>query len=249
MRTEEYISIISNAVSTDDEEAFGKFRKSLPLGLDEDGKPVCANVFKGATVFKNLCVTGACREDFICRTLIALSCLYERDEATFLLISPNPVYAELLRLNNIDAVVPYIRSLEDVQMIQKSISDILRVREYGTGYPRLFLVLDGLEELPCANRNKDLAEYMEFFRFATHRSDMETICGMDLTKSIFSGCPGGFLGIGNCLVKASETGKANVSYVRNDASLSSPRTISYPSEPSVADSVKMLNDIGKSGNL
>ncbi len=249
MRTEEYISMLSDVADPDDEEKFGQFRKSLPLGVDADGKIVRASAFEGMTILKNLCVTGARREEFICRTLIALSCLYDREEAHFLVVSPNTIYAEMLRLNNIDATVPYIRTLEDLDLVKQCIYDIFVARRTGGGYPRLFVVLDGLEELPGANRNKNLSEYSEIFNMLMQRSDTEVICGVDLMRSIFSGCPGGFIGIGNCLVTALETGKSDVTYVANDASLTQPRTIVYPSEPSVTESIRLLNTLGKNGNV
>lgn len=246
MRIEEFISAVSNSNASKDDNAFETFRKSVPLGLDESGNLVCASRPGVVTVLKNLCVTGKYRTEFICRVLITLSCLYEKGEANFILVSPNTRYAEILGLENIDATVPYVRSLSDLELVKKTIQDILLMRRNGAGYPRLFLVLDGLEDLTDANRNNDLAEYRAFFDMLMRRSDAEVICGADLIRSIFEGCPGGFIGIGNCLVTALEPGKADVTYVGTDAFLSQPMTISYPDEPSLTASVALLNALGKS---
>ena len=247
MRTEDFISTISNLSKEDDK--FESLRKGVPLGLDEGGNVVYASQYKSLNVLKNLCVTGEYRVEFICRTLITLSCLYDREEANFILISPNQCYAEVLRLNNMDATVPFIRMKSDLELVKKAIQDILIMRMNGAGYPRLIIVLDGLEELPECNKNKEFLEYREFFNMLMQRWDVEVICGVDLMKSIFSGCPGGFIGIGNCLVTALEQGRADVTYVGNDASLSQPMPITYPDAPSLEESITLLNALGKNGGV
>lgn len=247
MRTEEFISTISNLSKEDD--TFEKIRKGVPLGLDEGGNVAYASKYEGLVVLKNLCVTGEYRVELICRTLITLSCLYEKDEANFLVISPNERYAELLRLNNMDVTVPYIRMASDLDVVKKAIQDLLIMRMSGAGYPRLFIVLDGLEELPETNKNKEFLEYREIFNMLMQRTDVEVICGVDLMKSIFSGCPGGFVGIGNCLVTALEKGRADVTYVGNDASLSQPMPITYPDEPSLEEAISLLNALGNNGGV
>ena len=67
------------------------------------------------------------------------------------------------------------------------------------------------------------------------------ICGTDLMRSIFSGFPGAFVGVGNCLVSLREEGKADVTYVNDDASMSLPIPIHYPSAPLVMETIIYLN--------
>jgi len=123
----------------------------------------------------------------------------------------------------------------------ETIKELLRMREYGNGYPRLFIVLDGLDDLPDCNVNGDLTEYRELFDLLMRKPDVELISGVDLGRSIFSGYPGAFLGIGNCLVTIREEGTADVTYVNDDSSMSLPAPITYPSEPTVMESVIYLN--------
>ena len=117
------------------------------------------------------------------------------------------------------------------------------MRESGKGYPRLFLVLDGLDTLDGGKTNVDLGEYSAILEIFMRRSDVDVICGMDLSRSIFAGCPGMFLGRGNCLVTARENGKADVTYVNEDTSLSMPLPITYSSEPTVMESIIYLNSL------
>ena len=112
----------------------------------------------------------------------------------------------------------------------------------------IFLVLDGLEELSACNRNGDFEEYREIFELFNRRKDVDVICGADLMRSIFSGHPGAFVGVGNCLVTIREEGKADVTYVGDDISLSMPVPITYPSEPSVMETVIYLNALPTSGS-
>ena len=190
---------------------------------------------------RNTCVTGAGRTNFIRRLLITLSCLYEKDEACFFVISTHNEYGELLRLHSIDVTVPYIRNKNDLDQAIDTIKELLRMREYGAGYPRLFVIVDGLDDLPDCNGNNDLTEYREIFDLLMRKSDVELISGVDLARSIFAGYPGAFLGIGNCLVTIREEGKADVTYVNDDSSMSLPAPITYPSEPTVMESIIYFN--------
>ena len=71
------------------------------------------------------------------------------------------------------------------------------------------------------------------------------IAGVDLTKSIFSGYPGAFVGIGNCLVATREMGKADVTYVNDDATLTMPLPITYPSAPAITETILFFNAVAK----
>ena len=109
----------------------------------------------------------------------------------------------------------------------------------------MFLVLDGLESIEGCNANGDLEEYRAIFDLFPRRSDVDVITGVDLMKSIFSGYPGAFVGVGNCLVSLREDGKADVTYVAEDGGLSLPTPIHYPSHPSITETVIFLNSLTK----
>ena len=243
MRSEEFISSIS-ALSQGDEK-FEEIRYGLPLGLDAAGNLTLAQKTRRPFTVRNTCVTGVNTSNFIRRMLISVSCLFEREEACFFILSPKTEYGELLRLKSMDVTVPYIRLKSDLELAVDSIKELLRMREYGSGYPHLFIVLDGLEMLPDCNKSGDLEEYRAIFELFRRREDVDIICGVELTQSIFSGYPGAFVGIGNCLVSLREEGKADVTYVKDDASLSLPIPIAYPSAPSVLETVIFLNSLPK----
>ena len=241
MRSEEFISTIS-ALSQGDEK-FEEIRYGLPLGLDAASNLALAQKTRRPLTVRNTCVTGINTSNFIRRMLISVSCLFERDEACFFILSPKTEYGELLRLKSIDATVPYVRLKSDLDIAVDTLKELLLMRENGTGYPHLFIVLDGLENLPDCNKSGDLEEYRAIFELIRRREDVDVICGVDLTHSIFGGYPGAFVGIGNCLVSLREDGKADVTYVKEDASLSLPVPITYPSAPSVLETVIFLNSL------
>ena len=90
------------------------------------------------------------------------------------------------------------------------------------------LVLDGLEELETCNENGELQEYRDFFELLARRESVDIITGVELRRSIFSGYPGAFVGVGNALVTTKEVGQADVTVVGDDSSLSLPIAITYP---------------------
>ena len=75
------------------------------------------------------------------------------------------------------------------------------------------------------------------------KDGVDIITGVDLGKSIFSGHPGALLGAGNCLITTHKEGEADVTYVEEDFSLTLPAPISYPSEPTVMESIVLLNTL------
>lgn len=239
MRSDAFITSISEWAEQDDK--FEQLKRGIPLGHDSVGNILFSQKREKPLMFRHTCVTGAGRGECIRRLLLTLSCIYEKSEATFLVLSPKTAYGELLRLRNIDATVPYIRTKSDLSLAVETLKELLSQRSYGRGYPRLFLVLDGLEELPDCNRNGDLEEYREIFELITRRTDIDVISGADLMRSIFSGYPGAFVGVGNCLVTTREEGKADVTYVGDDASLSLPVPMCYPTEPSFMETVIYFN--------
>ena len=240
MRAEEFISAVSGMSHEDDR--FEELKNGLPLGLDATDNVVIAQKRKRPYTLRNTCVTGVGTSNFIRRFLISVSCLYDRSEACFFVISPKTEYGELLRMKSMDITVPYIRTKSDLELAALTIKELLEQRGAdGKGYPHLFIVLDGLEELGETDRNSDLEEYRNIFELFTRREDVDVICGTELMRSIFSGYPGAFVGVGNCLISLREEGKADVTYVNDDATLSLPIPVHYPSEPSVMETIIYLN--------
>ena len=150
-------------------------------------------------------------------------------------------------MKNMNVIVPYVRTKEDLQDLKTGLRDIINMYLQGDGYPHLFLVLDGLEELPDCN-DDEFNEYRDIFDRLVRRPNMEIITGVDLRKSIFSGCPGAFVGIGNCLVTTREDGKADVTYVGEGTNLSLPVLIDFPCEPTLTEIVEYFNGLVDMGN-
>lgn len=239
MRTEEYISLLSEKTKT--EEGLLSLRAGTPLGVDMAGDIVLSQKCEHIFTARNTCVTGLRRTGFIRRLLVALSCLYEKSDANFLVISPRQEYGELMRLRTLDITVPFIRSRADLESAVACVKELIDTHARMQGCPKLFVVLDGLEEIPECNHGGDLEEYRNIFELVTRCKNVEIICGAELMKSIFSGNPGVFAGVGNCIVTTREEGKADVTYVRDDSSLSMPTAMSYPETPSLTETVIFLN--------
>ena len=241
MNTQEFMKALF--LETEGNEKLEEYKKGLPIGRDENGNILLAQKRDKTLTVRNTCATGAGRTDFIRRLIITLSCLYEKDQACFFVLSPKTEYGDLIRLHSADVTVPYIRNKEDIDKAVETLKELMRMRELGTGHPRLFLVLDGLEELPDAKKNGELEEYRAIYELLMRKNGVELITGVDLGKSIFAGYPGAFLGIGNCLVTTREEGQADVTYVGDDSSLTLPVPMTYPCEPSVLDSIIFLNQV------
>ena len=239
MRSEEFISFLMDGCKNDAD--LDKLRMGLPLGQDTAGNVIYSQKREKPYTFRHTCVTGMRKTVFIKRLLVTLSCLYEKSEANFLILSPRTEYGELLRLHNVDMTVPFVRLHSDLEMAKKCVQELLALHEREKGCPRLILVLDGLDELPDSNKNGDLEEYRAFFELITRRTDVEIISGAQLMKSIFSGYPGAFVGVGNCLVTTREDGRADVTYVNDDSSLSLPTMMTFPDTPSLTETVILLN--------
>lgn len=242
MRSDEFISLLcANA----EKQGWETLKKGVPLGLDASENTVFAQKDGRTLTVRRTCVTGSGKNAFLRRTLYTLSCLYEKEQACFFVLSPHTEYGELLRLKNMDVTVPYVRTKEDFLLALETVKELIRQRETGRGYPYLILILDGLEDLPDCNVNGDLEEYRTVFDLFTRRDQAEVLVGVDLLKSIFSGYPATFVGEGNCLVSLREEGKADVTYVKEDGSMSLPVPIRYPSEPSATETVIFLNSFAK----
>lgn len=245
MRAEEFITFLAEKAANEGER--NALKAGLPLGLDAAGEAVLSQILEHSFTPNHTCVTGANRTKFIKRLLITLSCLYEKSEANFLVLSPRTEYGELLRLKSIDVTVPYVRTREDLEKAKACVKALTTDYARDTGYPKLFLVLDGLEELQGANGNGDLGEYREFFDMLAREKNVAIISGAELIKSIFSGNPGVFVGVGNCLVTTREEGRADVTHVGEDSSLSMPVALQYPDSPSVLESIIYLNALPTGG--
>ena len=151
-----------------------------------------------------------------------------------------------MHLDGMDATVPYILNKAHFEEALKALRAAKEMRERGgAGYPHLFVLLDGVEELQGFNESGDLEELRAVIELLAHREDVDVLCGVDLVGSIFKGYPGAFVGIGNCLVTAEKDGKAYVTYVEDDASLSLPITVDYPADTSLADGIALLNTLPK----
>lgn len=241
MRAEEFILALSERAGS--EEELRRLQKGVPLGKDEQGNIVFSQTREKPLAIRHTCVTGADRTAFIKRLVVALSCLYERSEINFLVLSPRVEYGELLRLNGLEVTVPYVRSKSDLAEVKRCVCELLELQTREKGCPKLALIFDGLEELDGCNQNGDLEEYRAFFELLARRENIEIISGVELMKSIFSGYPGAFVGVGNCLVTLRGDGKADVTYVGDDSSLSLPTTLVYPNEPTVAETIRFLNSL------
>ena len=245
MRAEEFISSLLKSCEGDGD--IKRLQESVPLGWDSVGNTVYSQKRESPFTVRHTCVTGARKTAFIKRLLLTLSSLYEKSEINFFVLSPFTEYGELLRLKSMDITVPYVRTKSDLEKAKACVRDLTAEYARSSGYPKLFLVLDGLEELPEANANGDLDEYREFFDMLAREKNVAIISGAELIKSIFSGNPGVFVGVGNCLATTREEGRADVTYVGEDSSLSMPVALQYPDSPSVLESIIYLNALPKGG--
>ena len=153
MRADDFIRLILEQAK--EEKILFQLRDGLPLGLDVVNEVALSKKYDGIVAYRHTCVAGVKRSMFIRRLLITLSCLYDKDEACFFVISPRMEYGELLKLKNIDITAPYIHGKEDLNLAIESLLDLLRARENMRGCPKLFVVLDDLDSLPECNKNGD----------------------------------------------------------------------------------------------
>ena len=240
MQTDEFISSIFQSK----DEELDKLREGLPLGQDLAGNVTLARKTQRLLAYRFTCVTGEARSEYIRRLILSLACLYDKYEACFLVLSPRREYGELLQFRYMDVTVPYVREKQDLENARKTLKELLQMRSVGRGYPKLFLVLDGLEELPDCNADGEFEEYRSFFDLIARRMDVDVIGGVDLQKSIYSGLPGVFIGVGNCLVNVREDGKADVSYVNDSATLSESISVRIPDSPEIGQTIEYLNKSG-----
>ncbi len=239
MRSDTFIATVASLTKADG--AFQSTRTGLPLGLDVSGNIALAQKSVAPLSTRHTCVTGVGKTAFICRLLLTVSCLYEKGEACFLVLSNKPEYAELLRFKRMDLTLPYLREKSDLDQGVETVKALLKQREQGKGYPHLFIVLDGVEDLQGCNRNADLEEQREILDVCLRRTDVDVIVGADLSKTVYNGYPAAFVGAGNCFITAGKDGKAEVSYVQEDGVVALPMPIEFASEPSLTETVISLN--------
>lgn len=242
MRAERFIEILLDTKS--DPTDFLRIRRGIPLGETAEGALVFSRLKESPYLVKHTAVTGVERTQFIKRLIILLSALYKEEEASFLILSPKTEYTNLMRLKGKDVNVIYIRTKEDLESGKKCLRDLLDMRKT-MRCPRLFVVLDGLEDMENCNQKGELEEYREILEMARGK-DVEIITGADLIKSIFSGYPGAFVDVGNCLITTCGAGKADVTYVGEDASLSLPTALVYPNESTIDETIAFVNTLAES---
>lgn len=239
MRAEEYVARL--AETSVNEELLTHLYDGVPLGVDAANELVLSQTKAHPYTVRHTCVTGTRKTQYIRRLLCHLSAVYPKSQANFLIISPNLEYGELLKLKRLDATIPYIRTQADVEQAKECVQALIDEYARGAGYPRLFVVLDGLETL-IADSNGDLQAYRSFLELVATQK-IHIISGVELMGSIFSGNPGVFVGVGNCLVTTREEGRADVTYVDDDCSLSMPIGMTYPSVPSPLETIIYLNSL------
>lgn len=239
MRTDELIATLSEISKTNPAE-FDRLRESMPLGVDSFGGVAVSHRENKIERYHHTCVSGAFKTEFIKRLVLTLACIYERGEAAFLILSPYLTYGELMNLKNADVTIPFVRGGEDLKKALDCLQEIVRMRGEGKTAPKLFVVLDGIETL--AEGDTALVSYRPFLD-TVGVSGIEIISGVNLQNTAFGGYPGGFVGVGNCLITTGNEGFADLTYVNLDTSMSLPKTVSYPSAPSVAECIAFFNGI------
>jgi hypothetical protein len=240
MKVEEYIGILQSLCNTQSDRK--KIAGGIPLGIDDDGTLVYARRGQKPFAVQHTCVTGSRKTAFIKRVLLALSRLTTSAEINFLIISPYDDYGTLLRVDGMDCTIPFIRAKEDLLSVKECLQTLVNGYQEHEKNVKLVLVLDGLEELDGCNQNADLEEYRDFLEVVARQNNVEVISGVELMKSIFSGYPGAFVGLGNCLVTTREHGKADITFVDEDSSLSLPIAMTYADLPTVEETVMYFNE-------
>ena len=239
MTTDEFIQLLKIRLNGGEEKK--TLADCMPLGVDENGEMLFARKQQRVFNVRNTCVTGGRKTPFIKRLLLTLSQLYTREEANFFIVSPYKEYGELLQLKNADFTIPYVYDKAQLIAVRECLEKLVDLYKKEKRCLKLFLVLDGLDELNDCNISSSLEEYREIFDIVANQNNVEVISGAELMKSIFSGYPGAFVGVGNCLVTTREHGKADVTYVGEDASLSLPTAMTYPDLPTVEETIMAFN--------
>lgn len=241
MQVQDLIALLSETAAKN-EYRFENLRARIPLGVFENGEIATAHREEKPDRYHFALCSGEERREFVLSLVLSLACLYDEREASFLILSPHTDYAALLRLDGADISVPYIRNANDLKEALKTVSELISMRALRIGYPRLFIVCDGLDEIEDAAYD-DVTDPYKLCLDTVGNSVSEVIAAVDLTKSKFSGFPGALAGIGNCIVTTKGGGKADVTQVGTDSSLGVPREISYPVTDGIERTVNGLNEL------
>ena len=241
MRTDEFIKRLSE-ISKENESEFERLRTGIPIGEDDAQNVALARGETDLARCHHTCVTGSSRTEFIRRVVFTLSCIYDKSEIAFLIVSPNMAYGELLKLKNADVTVPFIRDGKDLALVLETVKTLARARVTQRFSQRLFVVLDGLEDLPDDTKQGTFEIYRPFLE-AVGTSGVEIITGVELRNSIYAGYPGVFVGVGNALITPDADGNADVTFVALDGSMGLPKKITYPSIPTVRECIEYFNGI------
>ena len=240
MQLKDFIALLSET-AVKNEYRFENLRERIPLGVYTAGEIATAHREEKPERYHFLIATGDDRRAFVFQLLLSLACFYDENEASFLILSPHSEYAPLLELSSADFSVPYIRTKEDFDLALSTISSLSVMRKLKSGYPRLIVVCDGLEEVQGLKFDDVTDPYLQVLD-AVGAIRAEVIAAVDLTASKFCSFPGAVAGIGNCVVSTKADGKADVTQVGADSSLGVPRQMEYPFLHDFALAVRELNE-------
>ncbi|MBQ9117650.1 MAG: hypothetical protein IJY11_00405 [Clostridia bacterium] len=220
MQKGRWLSILQN------KEKAGDFPLAkVPLGWEESGEVVFSHRKDRADRYCHTCVTGAQRKAFVMETVKSLAVAYGEGKASFLVLSPHREYAKLLELKKADVTVPYLLSERQFSAMKNLANAQASARKENPRLPKFFVVIDGLEELPFLPKDNAFTFLRKWVDELS--GGAEIITAVDFKGSIFAGFEGAFVGVGNSLVSADETGKADVAYVGDGCVLDYPQAIRY----------------------
>ncbi len=240
MQIEDFITLLSET-AVKNEYRFESLRERIPLGVYTGGEIATAHREEKPDRYHFILATGEDRRAFVFSLILCLSCLYDENEVSFLILSPHDEYSALLSLSGVDISIPYMRTKEDFDLAMQTVEALSRMRTLSSSYPRLIVVCDGLEEiegLPFDDVTEPYTRCLE--KVGAIRS--EVIAAADITKSNFCSFPGAVVGIGNCLVSTKGLGKGDITQVGLDSSLGVPRQAEYPVLTDLAIAVQKINE-------
>ena len=245
MKLEEWIGSLSEEAKKN-AYRFEMLRDCIPLGFFSGGEIALAHLKQQPERNHFTFASGEHGKEFIQNLALSLAVLYDRSEAQFLLLSPRSELKPLLKLQNADINALYVQTEQDFSLAVEGIKALANLQKRGVGYPKLIVVAEGLEEIDGIYQDDITEPYIRL-----HEALGDSVCELsataDLNQSRYFTFPGAFLGIGNCLVATKTPGKADVTHVGADSSLSLPREISYPHEDSLEESVSFFNGLEQEG--
>ena len=240
MQVEDFITLLSET-AVKNEYRFESLRERIPLGVYSGAEIATAHREEKPDRYHFTLVTGEDRRAFVFALILCLSCLYDENEASFLILSPHEEYSALLSLSGVDVSIPYMRTKDDFDLALNTLKELSLMRTLSASYPRLIVVCDGLEEIEGVTCDDVTDPYLACLeKVGAVRA--EVIAAMDITKSHFASFPGAVIGIGNCLFSTKEKGKGDVTHVKSDSSLGVPRQVEYPSLEDFRLAAKAINE-------